>query len=324
MQRDKNTEKLLQVYQALSAERPGKVISGVHTPEGAAELAEQTGHWPGLMGIEYCHTYGTQPADSAVQAIPWQEWNPPLIEHGQRGGFVRMLTHFPNPMRSDYCGLRDTDADLKAILSPGTEAHKRWRALLDQVAAGLQDLAINGVSVLYGPLHEMNCSGFWWGLDHPQNDADQYKALWRDLVTYIAGHHDCRNVLWLWAPLGMTPVVLEAYPGDDVVDLIGLDVYDTSLKPFLDSYHTITTLDKPFVLSEYGPGRWDMTEPAVPPYDCRQLLSDIENYWPVVTSFMFWGGCFLPTRQNHAKGMMDAPPLIDRDTFKRMWLDING
>lgn len=289
-------------------------MAGVHTPEGAAELHARTGRWPALVGVEYCRAYGTTPAASAKEAVPWPELNPALAGHGKAGGLVRVLTHFPNPCRPGLGGLRDTHADLPAILSPGTPERERWLGLLDEVAAGFQDLGRRGITVLYGPLHEMNCSGFWWGLDHPGGGPERYRSLWRDAVARIREHHGCDNVLWLWAPLAMTPLVMEAYPGEEFVDVTGLDVYAPSIARFAGHYRAVSELGKPFVLSEFGPAEWDATEPPRdPPYRCPELLRELRAHWPLTASFMFWGDVFLPTRQQEAEAMMRDPGVIDRE-----------
>jgi len=311
--------RLLRVLRGLPVADPPLVLAGVHTPEGARELREQTGRWPGLLGIEYCRDYGCSPAASTADAVPWQELNPGLVEHGEAGGLIRVLTHFPNPCRPELGGLRDPDADLPAILSPGTPARTRWLALLDEVAAGFHDLGRRGIPVLYGPLHEMNCSGFWWGLDHPGGGPGQYRSLWRDAVGRIRDHNGCDNVLWLWAPLAMTPLVPEAYPGDDVVDVVGLDVYASSIASFAGHYRAVSAMGKPFILSEFGPSKWDATEPPRdPPYRCPELLREIRGHWPLTAAFMFWGDVFLPTRQQDADLMMQDPGVVDRDRLASM------
>jgi len=307
-------DRMREVLAGLSARRPPLVMAGIHTPEGARELFEKTGRWPGLMGIEYCRDYGTSPTASPEDAVPWRELNPGFYEHGEAGGLIRVLSHFPNPCRPEFGGLRDPDADVAAVLAEGTPERGRWLSLLDEVSDGFRDLGKRGIPVLYGPLHEMNCSGFWWGLDHPHASPGQYRALYRDIVGRVRDHHGLGHVLWLWTPLAMTPVVPEAYPGDEFVDITGLDVYSPSLTPFTDGYRAVAGLGKPFILSEFGPTKWDATEPPKdPPYECTTLLRELREQWPLTVAFMFWGDCFLPTRQNGADVMMNDPQVVDRE-----------
>jgi len=67
-----------------------------------------------------------------------------------------------------------------------------------------------------------------------------------------------------------------------------------------------------FVLAEYGPGNWNDSEPANPPYDCRTLMKDLHEYLPKTCAFMFWGDNFLPSRQGYAREMMEDPSVLCR------------
>jgi hypothetical protein len=86
-----------------------------------------------------------------------------------------------------------------------------------------------------GPLvirlaHEMNGGWYPWGTGVPGNTAADYVAAYRhvhDVVTAAGAH----NVVWVWAPnlIDAAPSIALAplYPGDDVVDWIGLSGYYT-------------------------------------------------------------------------------------------------
>ena len=85
------------------------------------------------------------------------------------------------------------------------------------------------VAVRFG--HEMNGSWYPWGQDVNGNTPKDYVAAYRhvhDVVT-AAG---ASNVAWVWSPITVIsrPDVPLAplYPGDDVVDWVGLSVYFSS------------------------------------------------------------------------------------------------
>jgi hypothetical protein len=86
-----------------------------------------------------------------------------------------------------------------------------------------------------GPLvirlaHEMNGDWYPWGVGIPGNTAADYVAAYRHVhqVVTAAG---ARNVVWVWAPnlIDADPSIALAplYPGDDVVDWVGLSGYYT-------------------------------------------------------------------------------------------------
>ncbi|MDA3962176.1 MAG: glycosyl hydrolase [Planctomycetota bacterium] len=296
----------------LSSAPEPRFLSGVFTAECASTLAEETGHHAALIGVEYCRGFGIHEVDHPSQTIAWRELNPALIIHAAAGGMVRVLSHFPNPCNARYGGLRDKDADITAILQAGTAARARWLAMLDELAAGFHDLAQHGITVIYGPLHEMNCNGFWWGATPERIGIAGYRALWADLFHYLSVEKGCDNLLWLFAPLGHDPLDMQIYPGDNMVDLVGLDVYGGSIVPCTPVYQQLAALDKPVVLSEYGPVAWNEPEDNYPRYDCRLLAHELATHWPQICSFMFWGGHFAPSAHDHADAMLADPRVITR------------
>jgi beta-mannanase len=112
-----------------------------------------------------------------------------------------------------------------------------------------------------------------WSVGNNGNTASDYVAAWRYVRAIFARFH-ADNVQWVWNPntLGdAEPATYVAtfqslYPGDDVVDWLGLDVFNTG--PDLDwghpgwrsfgqtlaaPYTAITTLSsKPLILPEVG------------------------------------------------------------------------
>ena len=128
---------------------------------------------------------------------------------------------------------------------------------LAAIAAGRFDSYLREQAVRFaavtGPLvirfaHEMNGDWYPWGVLTPGNTAADYIAAYRhvhDVVT-AAG---ATNVVWMWAPnlIDAAPSVQLAtvYPGEDVVDWVGLSGYftkddDTFASRFLP---TLTQLD---------------------------------------------------------------------------------
>ena len=76
--------------------------------------------------------------------------------------------------------------------------------------------------MLWRPLHEAEGGWFWWGSKGPET----YKQLWRLLFDRLTNYHHLHNLIWVCSS-GTDPAW---YPGDDVVDIVGVDIYppDTS------------------------------------------------------------------------------------------------
>ena len=152
-----------------------------------------------------------------------------------------------------------------AILSGAHDAY------IDSWARGL---AAYGKPLLLRFAHEMhNQPTYPWAVGNNGNTAEDYVAAWRH-VRAIFARYDTANVKWVWNPntLGTAPaethlsVYQSLYPGDDQVDWVGLDIYNTG--PALDwgapywrsfeealaaPYGAVTQLtNKPLILAEVG------------------------------------------------------------------------
>src|SRR5690606_24890344 len=82
------------------------------------------------------------------------------------------------------------------------------------------------VPIVFRPLHEMNGGWFWWGSQ--ATSPANYKLMYALTVDYIKER--TTSVLFCWSP--NTPTNFSYYPGDDYVDVLGLDAYEISATSF--------------------------------------------------------------------------------------------
>ena len=140
-------------------------------------------------------------------------------------------------------------ADAARIASAGAVPELTWEPwdpaagttqpayALDRIAAGDHDAYLKRwarqVRSYGGPLvvrmaHEMNGSWYPWAEGVNGNQAGDYRAAWRHVVQVFRAQR-VTNVSWFWAPNvpyeGSVPLA-GLYPGDDVVDRVGLDGYN--------------------------------------------------------------------------------------------------
>lgn len=74
--------------------------------------------------------------------------------------------------------------------------------------------------IVFRPFHEMNGNWFWWGSLLP-GGAESYRAIYKKLFNYMAPKTE--YVLWCWSP--DKALATNYYPGDEYVDIIGVDGY---------------------------------------------------------------------------------------------------
>jgi mannan endo-1,4-beta-mannosidase len=117
---------------------------------------------------------------------------------------------------------------VKKIL-PGGEFHEKFEGWMQRVSDFLSTLKDdNGqkIPVIFRPWHENSGSWFWWG--EKLCTVEEYKALWNMLQDKLkADGYD--NLVWSYSPGCQDNLtaerLLERYPGDDRVDMLGLDGY---------------------------------------------------------------------------------------------------
>lgn len=152
----------------------------------------------------------------------------------QRGGVITISWHMNNPVTGGSSW--DAQPTVAAIL-PGGPQHETLKRYLDQFAAFNDQLAITDdagkkrhIPIIFRPWHEHNGDWFWWGKKHTREE--DYITLWRFTVGYLRDTHQIHNLIYAFSP-DRSRIEIEnfkhdylyAYPGDEYVDVIGLDNY---------------------------------------------------------------------------------------------------
>ncbi len=148
----------------------------------------------------------------------------------ERGGINTISFHQDNPVTGNHAW--DTSPAVSHIL-PGGSSHEKYLNRLDLVAEFIKDLKADDgslIPVIFRPYHEHNGDWFWWGKG-PSSEQD-FIALWRFTVNYLKNEKNIHNILYAFSPdrsRVQNPAnpseYLYGYPGDDYVDIIGLDNY---------------------------------------------------------------------------------------------------
>ncbi|NDJ36795.1 MAG: hypothetical protein GYB64_19245 [Chloroflexi bacterium] len=283
-----------------------------HAVDRITKIHQQTGKVPALTGMDY-HNWDIANANNYNQP------NAYLREFYNRNGLVTVSWHAPNP----WTGGPSTDhqsgnpRDVSDLLQEGTQVHQRWMLLLDDVADGLQQLEDQGVVVIWRPFHEMNGGWFWW---HEQ-EPDDFVALWRHMVRYFTVERGLNNLIWAYSPNTNNNQwnrgSMHYYPGDQWVDLVGLDHYrpldeDPILLDEFNEYSDLKTTGKPMALFEFGPSPAN-SWPDRPTYDYSRLIRDIRNLYPRIVMFQAWEWHWAIGEHANASGLMNDPWIVTLD-----------
>ena len=164
-------------------------------------------------------------AEHNLDSVPFNVMRELIIDAYKKGGIITISWHADNPVSGGDSW--DKTPAVAEILAGGqtTEKFELW---IERLAGFLKTLRYKGkpVPVIFRPYHEMNGSWFWWG--EGNCSASDYIKLWQRTVFLLRDKHNLHNILYAYSPnkLGPGDDYLKYYPGDDYVDILGVDIYD--------------------------------------------------------------------------------------------------
>lgn len=144
-------------------------------------------------------------------------------KHHERGGLTTISWHLRNPLTGGDSWDTSDSTVVRSVL-PGGKCHESFMGWLCKVADYLEK--VKDVPVIFRPWHEHTGSWFWWGAK--LCTPDEYNALWIMTYDYLTKERGLDNLVWAISPNGKQPDFekwMERYPGDEYVDIIGLDNY---------------------------------------------------------------------------------------------------
>ncbi|MCF8259817.1 MAG: T9SS type A sorting domain-containing protein [Melioribacteraceae bacterium] len=149
-----------------------------------------------------------------------------IIEAYNRGGINTISLHLDNPVTGGNAW--DNSTAVKNIL-PGGSHHSSYLATLGKVADFLKELKTTDgvfIPIVLRPYHEHNQSWSWWGVS--ACSEAEYTALWKMTVNFFRDTEQIHNLLYAISPqdINTTQEYFKRYPGDNYVDVLGLDFYN--------------------------------------------------------------------------------------------------
>lgn len=227
---------------------------------GSEELSDSdtrdvTGSISGIVGIDTLSLTGNE-----YNAALWNETKgEALLENAEgnvqaaakltnevigEGAIVTLSSHMPNfsvvseaadyeegdpsYAKYDFSGYtpNNVSGDVMNQLLPEGTYNEIYNAYLDMIADYASQ--VDG-AILFRPFHENTGSWFWWGAAFC--DPATYKSVYKYTVEYLRDTKDVHNLLYIYGPGSEAASVeeyAERYPGDEYVDMVGFDMYNSS------------------------------------------------------------------------------------------------
>jgi len=200
------------------------IISGQYCDTGAngwenRKIAEENGgKYPAILGLDVGY-YSQTGVDHGAEIKTTEQ----AIAYWEKGGIVTLCWHWLAPEKyisgTWYSAFRPEEVrmDLTAIVNgEDEEGMALLKKDIDNIARQLLTMQEAGVPVLWRPLHEASGGWFWWGAEGP----DTYKKLYVLLYDTLTNEYGLNNLIWVW-----NGQHADWYPGDEYVDIVGIDIY---------------------------------------------------------------------------------------------------
>lgn len=327
------------VYDFLIGQSGKKTLSGVqsshsHKNDFVDFIYQKTGKHPALAGYDFLFLQYSPTPDNWSWVQNYNDISA-AKEQWAANGLVNYMWHWnvPNSKADWDKGVNEynfdgyafytdkTSFDIREAVKEGTWQHDFIMKDIEEVAGYLQLLEDENIPVIWRPLHEAagnydlygpNGAWFWWG----RHGAEPCKQLWRLLYDQLVNVYGLDNLIWVWTvdvTKGAEDQYLDWYPGDEYVDILGVDIYETNTNAKERQYQALVDLTKGkklVTISECG----NIPDPG--------KCMDAGNRW---SWFMVWcttdsnGNLALNTPDwsyntlEHWKNVMGSPYVLNRE-----------
>ncbi|MCU4157286.1 beta-mannosidase [Carboxylicivirga sp. A043] len=193
--------------------------------EGNSDVKRVTGDYPAVFGWELG---GIEKGVKAnLDTVYFDDIRRYAVTAYQQGG-INTISWHPFAV-IDRVDSWNTETRVVEKIIPGGEYHEAFKKDMDVLAGYLNSIVTpEGVKVpfIFRPWHEMDGTWFWWGVN--SCTAEDFKALFRFTVDYLRNEKGVDQMLVAYSPdrnFNTIEEYLTWYPGDEYVDVVGMDNY---------------------------------------------------------------------------------------------------
>jgi mannan endo-1,4-beta-mannosidase len=219
--------------------------------EDRSDVKSVCGSHPAVIGVDISGLSGRSPEEIRKNE---EKLRKNVVDTYNRGGVTTVSWHFSNPVSGGGFYWKDS-VSLPAVsfIIPGGEAHDTYKDILNTVGHWAHSLTgADGTlsPVIFRPYHEFDGGWFWWGAPHCSRE--DFIELWRFTVSYLRDSLGVHNFIYAFSPdnkFNNEEEFLERYPGDEWVDMVGMDNYGDMGR---DRYDINTAARKLKIVSDYA------------------------------------------------------------------------
>jgi mannan endo-1,4-beta-mannosidase len=190
-----------------------------------SDVKDVCGSYPAVHGWDVGKSLSSP---NNIDGVPFTDMLYWIEQTYNRGGINTVSWHWDNPVTNGDAW--DKTSAVKDIL-PGGSKHSVLVTHLDLLADFFNKCKSGSVfiPIIFRPWHEHNGNWFWWGKGNCKEE--EYIKLWKFTVDYLKNTKNIHHLIYAFSPDRSrieslnSKDYLYGYPGDDYVDIIGLDNY---------------------------------------------------------------------------------------------------
>lgn len=153
-----------------------------------------------------------------------------IVDAYSRGGINTISWHLNNPINGGSFYYKDNPIETVPLILPGGKYHETYKNILHIIAEfahKLKDSNGDLIPIIFRPYHECDGDWFWWGTPY-YCSRTQFHTLWKFTIDFLRDTMGVTNFIYAFSPdcrFASSQEYLSYYPGDNYVDIIGMDNY---------------------------------------------------------------------------------------------------
>lgn len=192
-----------------------------------SDVKSVVGSHPAVVGIDFSGFSGQSKEKIEIEK---ERLKKNVIATYERGGITTVAWHFNNPASGGGFYWKDSvSVASMSLIKEGGSHHEQYKEILKTIADFANSVkAKDGTlaPMIFRPFHEFDGDWFWWGKKY--TSREDFIAVWQFTVSYLRDTLGVHNFIYAYSPDNRfisEEEYLERYPGDNFVDLFGMDDY---------------------------------------------------------------------------------------------------
>ncbi len=193
---------------------------------GRSDVKDVSGSHPAVVGLDFMDLFDENNQPDAKRS---ERLRKDILDVYSWGGVVTMAWHMNNPITKDGFYSKPGSGSVLSDIKPGGKYQDRYQKKLHSLATFIKTLKGKDgepIPLIFRPFHEADGNWFWWGKAHAERS--DFIEVWRYTVSYLRDSLQIHNLIYAYSPDALFKTetdFLERYPGDEWVDMVGMDNY---------------------------------------------------------------------------------------------------